>query len=60
MVSNPMAPAAASAKRQPLGLDVLRVVIRHHHVEQAKGQRLDQRDAILLGAQRGDILKKVR
>ena len=39
-------------ERQALGLDVLRIVVRHHDVEQALGERLDQRDAVLLGAQR--------
>ena len=41
---------------QALHLDILRIVIRHDHVEQPFGERLDQRGPVRLGAQRrGDL-----
>ena len=38
-------------ERQPLGLDVLRIVIGDDHVDEAGVQRLDQREALVLAAQ---------
>jgi len=43
---------ACFGKGQPLGFDVLRIVIRHYHVDQAAAERLDQQLAVVFGAQR--------
>ena len=39
-------------ERQPLDLDVLRIVIGHDHVDEPCGDRVNQCPAIVLGAQR--------
>ena len=39
-------------ERQALDLDVLRIVVGHHHVDQPAFERLDQRPAVVLVAQR--------
>ena len=39
-------------ERQALGFDVLRIVIRHDRRRSGRRQRLDQRLAVVLGAQR--------
>ena len=38
-------------KWQPLGFDVLRIVIRHDHVDEAGAHRFDERFAVVLRAQ---------
>ena len=45
-------------ERQPLGLDVLRIVIGADDVDEAGAQRLDQSHALVLAAQRGHQLEK--
>ena len=39
-------------ERQTLGLDVLRVVVRHHDIDQPRCDRFDQRGAIVFRAKR--------
>ena len=39
-------------ERQPLGLDILRIVVGNHDVDDSLGERLDQRQPFFLAAQR--------
>ena len=57
----PMAPARGLGERQALGLDVLRIVVGHHDVDQAFA-RAPSTSALRSSSARsgGDILKKVR
>ena len=47
-------------KRQALGVDVLRVVVGHHHVDQAVGDGLDQATRSSSARSGGDSLRNVR
>ena len=52
MVSQADGAGGGFGERQALDLDVLRIVVGHHDVDQSGGDRRDQRLAVVLGAQR--------